>query len=234
MPLSPANQTKPWRSTRTSWIELLVSPGRGPIASNTGSAAGGSSAVVGSAEAGRWQVATATAAASSARSSKVKSRVAWAWGCLEQCTLHACLSASKVRAPSRPVQCRHGASMAALAMIAPRPRPVRGGPRMSSTSSDRVTGKPPRRNEDPRLLTGRALFVDDLQLPGMLHVAFLRSPYAHARILSIDTGAARAMNGVHAVLTAEDLGDYWQPGPLLGPPPPGAGTAFHQRCQVPR
>jgi len=90
-----------------------------------------------------------------------------------------------------------------------------------------------RRNEDPRLLTGRALFVDDLRLPGMLHVAFLRSPYAHARILSIDTAAARAMPGVHAVITADDLGDYWQPGPLLVPPPPVAGMVFHQRTQVP-
>src|SRR5262249_12857458 len=68
---------------------------------------------------------------------------------------------------------------------------------------------------------------------GMLHVAFLRSPYAHARILSIDTSAARALPGVHAVVTADDLGDYWQPGPLLVPPPPVAGMVFHQRTQVP-
>ena len=43
-----------------------------------------------------------------------------------------------------------------------------------------------KRNEDPRLLTGRALFVDDISLPGMVHVAFVRSPHAHARILGID------------------------------------------------
>jgi carbon-monoxide dehydrogenase large subunit len=90
-----------------------------------------------------------------------------------------------------------------------------------------------KRNEDPRLLTGRALFVDDLDLPGMLHVAFLRSPYAHARILGIDTARAKAREGVVAVYAAEDLGDYWQPGPLLVPPPPVTGMVFNQRTQVP-
>jgi carbon-monoxide dehydrogenase large subunit len=97
----------------------------------------------------------------------------------------------------------------------------------------RVFGQPVRRNEDARLLTGRALFVDDVELPGMLHAAFLRSPHAHARILSIGVAAARARPGVMAVYTAEDLGAYWQPGPLLVPPPPIPGMIFHQRCQVP-
>jgi carbon-monoxide dehydrogenase large subunit len=104
---------------------------------------------------------------------------------------------------------------------------------MASAESATVVGRSTRRNEDPRLLTGRALFVDDLALPGMLHVAFLRSPYAHARLLSIDTSAAKAMEGVVTVITADDLGDYWQPGPLLVPPPPVPGMFFHQRCQVP-
>jgi carbon-monoxide dehydrogenase large subunit len=90
-----------------------------------------------------------------------------------------------------------------------------------------------KRNEDPRLLTGRALFVDDLDLPGMVHVAFLRSPYAHARIRSIDASRARQHEGVIAVYTAEDLGSYWQPGPLLVPPPPVEGMVFNQRTQVP-
>jgi len=84
----------------------------------------------------------------------------------------------------------------------------------------RYFGQPIKRNEDPRLLTGQALFTDDVHLPGMLHVAFYRSPYAHARINSIDTSAAAAMPGVVAIYTAADLGDYWQPGPLLVPPPP--------------
>jgi carbon-monoxide dehydrogenase large subunit len=94
-------------------------------------------------------------------------------------------------------------------------------------------GSRTKRNEDPRLLTGRALFVDDLDLPGMVHVAFLRSPYAHARIRSIDTSRARQHEGVIAVYTAEDLGSYWQPGPLLVPPPPVEGMVFNQRTQVP-
>lgn len=88
------------------------------------------------------------------------------------------------------------------------------------TETDRMAtryfGQPIRRNEDARLLTGQALFTDAVHLPGMLHVAFYRSPYA--RIKAIDTRRAAAMPGVAAVYTAADLGEYWQPGPLLVPP----------------
>ncbi|HXF63191.1 MAG TPA: hypothetical protein VNK95_16310, partial [Caldilineaceae bacterium] len=73
----------------------------------------------------------------------------------------------------------------------------------------RYFGKPIRRNEDPRLLTGQALFTDDVHLPGMLHVAFVRSSYAHALLRRVETAAAAAMDGVVAVYTAQDLGDYW-------------------------
>jgi aerobic carbon-monoxide dehydrogenase large subunit len=97
----------------------------------------------------------------------------------------------------------------------------------------RFFGERIRRNEDPRLLTGQALFVDDVQLPDMLHVAFLRTPYAHAHIGRIDTSAARAREGVLAVYTAADLGDYWQPGPLLVSPPPIRDIIFNERTQVP-
>ncbi len=97
----------------------------------------------------------------------------------------------------------------------------------------RYFGAPITRNEDPRLLTGQALFVDDVELPGMLHAAFLRSPYAHARLRSIDVSGALAREGVMAAYTAADLGDYWQPGPLLVPPPPVEGSVFHARTQVP-
>ena len=97
----------------------------------------------------------------------------------------------------------------------------------------RNLGAPIIRNEDARLLCGQALFVDDVELPGLLHAAFLRSSIAHARIRSIDVSAARAREGVIAVYTAEDLGDYWAPGPLLVPPPPIAGITFNQRTQVP-
>ena len=61
------------------------------------------------------------------------------------------------------------------------------------------------RLEDKALLTGQANFVGDISLPGMLHACFVRSPHAHARIHSIDASPARAMPGVHAVLTADDL-----------------------------
>jgi len=99
--------------------------------------------------------------------------------------------------------------------------------------STRLFGKPIKRNEDPRLLTGQAQFVDDVHLPGMLHIAFVRSAYAHARLAAIDTQAARALPGVIAIYLAEDLGEYWQPGPLLVPPPPIKDLLFNPRTQVP-
>ncbi|MDI6097264.1 aerobic carbon-monoxide dehydrogenase large subunit [Actinoplanes sp. NEAU-A12] len=70
------------------------------------------------------------------------------------------------------------------------------------------------RKEDARLLRGRGRFVDDVQLPGMLHLAILRSPFAHATIVSIDTSAAEASPGVKAVVTGETLkglGLAWMP-----------------------
>jgi carbon-monoxide dehydrogenase large subunit len=97
----------------------------------------------------------------------------------------------------------------------------------------RFFGAPVKRNEDRKLLTGQALFIDDVELPGMLHVAFLRSPVAHARIKQIDVSSALQRPGVVAVYTANDLGDYWQHGPLLVPPPPIPGTIFNERTQVP-
>ncbi|HFC12776.1 MAG TPA: xanthine dehydrogenase family protein molybdopterin-binding subunit, partial [Anaerolineae bacterium] len=100
-------------------------------------------------------------------------------------------------------------------------------------AATQLFGQRIKRNEDPRLLTGQALFVDDVELPKMVHLMFVRSPYAHARILEIDKEDAEAMAGVIAVYTAEDLGDYWQPGPLLVPPPPVDGMIFNQRTQVP-
>jgi aerobic carbon-monoxide dehydrogenase large subunit len=97
----------------------------------------------------------------------------------------------------------------------------------------RQFGAPVTRNEDARLLSGQALFVDDVELPGMLYAAFLRSNVAHARVISIDAAAARARDGVVAVYTAADLGAYWSPGPLLVPPPPIKNVTFNQRTQVP-
>ncbi|BAN03645.1 xanthine dehydrogenase family protein molybdopterin-binding subunit [Ilumatobacter coccineus] len=65
------------------------------------------------------------------------------------------------------------------------------------------------RKEDPALLTGEAVFANDMKVPGALYMAVLRSPYAHATIGSIDTSAALALDGVHAVYTGADLRDTW-------------------------
>jgi len=67
------------------------------------------------------------------------------------------------------------------------------------------------RVEDPLLLTGKGCFVDDVRLPGMLYMAFLRSPYPHARITSVKTTAARQMPGVEAVVTGADIGELGIP-----------------------
>jgi len=67
----------------------------------------------------------------------------------------------------------------------------------------RYTGTSVKRLEDPRLLTGRARYLDDLVLPRMLSACFARSPHAHARIVRIDAAAAMALPGVLAVVTAD-------------------------------
>ena len=69
----------------------------------------------------------------------------------------------------------------------------------------RWSGTPVRRVEDPRLLTGASRFVDDLVPAGLLHAAFARSPFAAARIASIDAGAARRVPGVVEVWEAADV-----------------------------
>jgi carbon-monoxide dehydrogenase large subunit len=68
-------------------------------------------------------------------------------------------------------------------------------------------GQSLRRREDERFLTGRGQYTDDVVLPGQTHACFLRSPHAHARIVSIDTAAARAMPGVVAIFTGRDIAD---------------------------
>ena len=69
----------------------------------------------------------------------------------------------------------------------------------------RYTGQPLKRREDSKLVTDSGSFVDDVQLPDMLHAAILRSPHAHARFRFIDVTAARTMAGVVAVLTGADM-----------------------------
>jgi carbon-monoxide dehydrogenase large subunit len=70
-----------------------------------------------------------------------------------------------------------------------------------------------KRREDPRLITGAATYVDDVKLPGLTYAAILRSPYAHARITSIDVSAARRAPGVLAVYTGADIKDRLVPVP---------------------
>jgi carbon-monoxide dehydrogenase large subunit len=80
-------------------------------------------------------------------------------------------------------------------------------------------GRTMRRKEDPRLITGRARYVDDISLPGMVWAAFVRSPEAHARITSIDTSAAAARDGIVAVYTGHDMSDLAGPLPMAWAPP---------------
>ena len=72
----------------------------------------------------------------------------------------------------------------------------------------RLIGRDVPRPEDATLIRGRARFVDDIAPPGLLHAAFVRSPFAHARITAIRTDAARAMPGIHAVFTLADLAPH--------------------------
>jgi len=83
-----------------------------------------------------------------------------------------------------------------------------------------------RRREDPRFLRGEGRFLDDVGVAGLLHVAFLRSPYAHAMIRAIRTERARAAPGVVAVFTFADLESWMKPLPLFGAPPPGLAAAI--------
>jgi carbon-monoxide dehydrogenase large subunit len=80
-------------------------------------------------------------------------------------------------------------------------------------------GQALRRKEDPRLITGRARYIDDISLPGMLWAALVRSPEAHARIVSIETSQASQRPGVRAVFTGEDMSDLGGPLPMAWVPP---------------
>ena len=85
--------------------------------------------------------------------------------------------------------------------------------------STRAFGSRVQRNIDPQLLKGQGAFVDDIPLTGALHVAFVRSPFARAKINSIDASAARELPGVAAVYTADDIGALDREMPLLIPHP---------------
>jgi len=102
------------------------------------------------------------------------------------------------------------------------PKPAGVSQTVATSDTIRVTTPPEingmghrmKRKEDPRFLQGKGHYVDDVKLPGMLHMDIVRSPYAHARILNIDTSAALAIPGVIAVITGKDLEAHklhWMP-----------------------
>lgn len=102
-------------------------------------------------------------------------------------------------------------------------KPEGSSARVETTDDVRVTtpakicgmGHRMKRKEDPRFIRGKGNYVDDVKLPGMLYMDIVRSPYAHAKILSIDASAALEMDGVLAVITGEDLKKagnlHWMP-----------------------
>ena len=102
-------------------------------------------------------------------------------------------------------------------------KPENASAQVETTDDVRITTPPKicgmghrmKRKEDPRFIRGKGHYVDDVKLPGMLYMDIVRSPYAHAKILSIDASAALEMDGVLAVITGEDLkaaGDlHWMP-----------------------
>ncbi len=95
-------------------------------------------------------------------------------------------------------------------------------------------GSARRRKEDRRLLTGRTRWTDNLQLPGMLHLSMVRSPHAHARITAIDTTAAKAADGVVAVLTGADVKDSQGSLPCAWPITPDQKAPAHPAIAVDR
>src|SRR5690349_8845899 len=94
---------------------------------------------------------------------------------------------------------------------------------------ERLVGAAVRRSEDLRFVTGRGRYVADIVLPGQCHAVVVRSDVAHARVIRIDTEAARRTPGVVAVLTFADLGDLGSPIPIRIAPLPG----FDKYLQMP-
>ena len=83
----------------------------------------------------------------------------------------------------------------------------------------KLVGERVKRREDPRLIQGRATYVDDVKIAGMQHIAFKRSDIAHGRIRSVDVTAAAAMEGVEAVFTGAQIAMMLEPLPIATPFP---------------
>src|SRR5439155_1443920 len=99
-----------------------------------------------------------------------------------------------------------------------RRRPRARGMSATEAPAQPWVGRPIKRKEDPRLIMGRARYVDDINITGQLWASFVRSPEAHAKIVSIDTEAAKAAPGIIAVYTGRDL-DLEAPLPMAWVPP---------------
>jgi len=103
---------------------------------------------------------------------------------------------------------------------------------------ERLVGRALKRREDPKLITGHGNYLDDIKLPGMLHIALVRSPYAHAKIVSIDASKALAMPGVVAVFTGKDMLDInpmpaaWQAAGVKNYPVPPRALAVDKVALV--
>lgn len=104
---------------------------------------------------------------------------------------------------------------------------------MTENRTNTVIGTRMLRREDPALLTGEGKYTNDLNIPGSLHLAVLRSPYAHAKIISIDTSAAKALPGVIAVYTGAELASEWAgPMPCAWPVTPDMKNPAHYPLAV--
>jgi carbon-monoxide dehydrogenase large subunit len=90
---------------------------------------------------------------------------------------------------------------------------------MSTPVLPKLVGQRVKRREDPRLIQGLGTYVDDVKVAGMQHLAFKRSDVAHGRIVSIDTSAAQAMEGVEAVYTGKQIAEFLAPMPIGTPFP---------------
>jgi carbon-monoxide dehydrogenase large subunit len=90
---------------------------------------------------------------------------------------------------------------------------------MSTPVLPKLVGQRVKRREDPRLIQGLGTYVDDVKIVGMQHLAFKRSDVAHGRIVSIDTSAAKAMEGVEAVFTGKEIAEFLAPMPIGTPFP---------------
>ena len=90
---------------------------------------------------------------------------------------------------------------------------------MASPTLPKLVGTRVKRREDPRLIQGRATYVDDVKIAGLQHVAFKRSDIAHGKIVSIDTSAAEKMEGVEAVFTGKQIAELLKPMPIGTPFP---------------